>query len=110
PQQLELLVGEVEGPAPEPDLVGDGVDDQVADPDGGVGVGHDRALGQQPHPGLDLGRAGAGEHEVGGAPVALQPGQADLGHDDQDGQVLGPPAQVAAERLGPGPGAGGGEY
>src|ERR671913_703090 len=107
PKQLELLVGQVERPAPEADLVGDGVDDQVADPDGGVRVGHHRALGEQPDPGLDLGRAGGGEHEVGGAPVALQPGQAGLGHDDQDGQVVAGAAQDAAERLGAGEVAGG---
>ena len=39
--------------------------------------------------------------------VALQPGQAGLGHDDQDGQVLGVAPQAAAEGLGPGQVAGG---
>src|SRR5829696_4624890 len=107
PQQLELLVGQVERPAAQADLVGDGVDDQVADPDGGVGVGRHRPLGEQPDPGLDLGRAGRGEDEVGGAPVALEPGQAGLGHDDQDGQVVAAAAQAAAEGLGAGQVAGG---
>ena len=75
PQQLELLVGQVERPPAQADLVGDGVDDQVADPDGGVGVGHHRALGQQPQPGLDLGRPGAGQDDVvgGGLEVELDP-------------------------------------
>ena len=102
-QELELLVGQVEGAAADAGGVGGVVDDDLAAVDhvGGrvVGRGGARAADREADPGVELGRAAGVEDDVVHAPVVGDDGEAALGDDEQDRGVgaggADQPAQVA---------------
>ena len=101
-QELELLVGQVEQPRPEPGGVAALVDRQIPGDDPLVGLVLDRVAAghDQPQPGLDLGGAGVLEEDVLDRPLGVDRGQAALGEDRDDRRGGAGGADDAAQRAG----------
>ncbi len=104
-QQLELLVGQVEGAAAHLRRVRRLVDDDVPGPDLrrqvvlGL-VGHQRAPDRQPQPGLDLGRSGGGQQDVVRTPLGRDGCEPALGDHEQHGGRDPGRAHQPAQRAG----------
>ena len=100
-EEFELLVGQIEDPAPQPHAVGRLVDDQLPGRDRRV-LGLDLLAPPdgQPEAGLHLGGSGRVEEGVVDAPVRRQGRQTALGDDDEQWGRQSGRVEHAAQGLG----------